>query len=274
MSRFGWEVLLHWSAVALYIGATALLANAVIFEQPHRVKRALGLAAIGLVPHAAAIVVRWVATGHGPYMLKYEVLSSDAWIAVAALLIFALPRRKWAVLGLVVLPLATLLIGAALFSNPAIRELPPTFRSTWLVFHIGLAKIAAGAFTLSLASAVLVLFDPGERKPWRARLPSPDALDGYTVRFVGFGLMFWTCAVAAGAIWAHQSWGRYWGWDPIETWSLVTWLVYGSFLHVRFFFRLGHRATAWLAIGAFAIFILTLLILPMLMPSLHSAYFQ
>jgi ABC-type transport system involved in cytochrome c biogenesis permease subunit len=174
----------------------------------------------------------------------------------------------------VVLPLATLMVAAGLFSNPSIRELPPTFRSVWLAFHIGLAKLAAGAFLLSLASAVLLLFDLGKGSAWRERLPAAEALDGYTVRFVGFGFMFWTCTVAAGAIWAHQSWGRYWGWDPVETWSLVTWLVYGSFLHARLFFRLRPQTTAWAAIAAFAVFILTIMVLPFLMPSLHSAYFQ
>ncbi len=274
MTRFGWEVVLHWTAVGLFIAATALLANAVIFERPRRVRWALATAAAGLLPQGAALVVRWIATGHGPYMLRYEVLSSDAWVAVALFLAFAAARPRWAALGIVVLPVGTLMIAMGLFSNPAIRDLPPTLRSMWLVFHISLAKLAAGAFLLSLASAALLLVDPDGQRPWRARLPPPGALDGYTVRFVGFGFLFWTCAVAAGAIWAHQSWGRYWGWDPIETWSLVTWLVYGTFLHARRFFRLAPRATAWASIAAFAIFVSTALLLPFFVPSLHSAYFQ
>jgi ABC-type transport system involved in cytochrome c biogenesis permease subunit len=174
----------------------------------------------------------------------------------------------------VVLPVATLLIALGLYSNPAIRELPPTLRSTWLVFHISFAKLAAGAFLLSVASSALLLLDPGATAPWRARLPSAGALDGYAVRFVTFGFLFWTCAIAAGAIWAHQSWGRYWGWDPIETWSLVTWLAYGSFLHARLFFRLAPRTIAGWVIACFAVFVLTALLLPFLRPSIHSAYFQ
>jgi ABC-type transport system involved in cytochrome c biogenesis permease subunit len=105
-------------------------------------------------------------------------------------------------------------------------------------------------------------------------VPGSAVLDAYTVRFVGFGFLFWTITIAAGAIWANQSWGRYWGWDPIETWSLIAWLVYGLFLHARLFFRLRPASTAWCSVGAFAVFILTLLILPFLIPSMHSAYFQ
>jgi len=99
-------------------------------------------------------------------------------------------------------------------------------------------------------------------------------LDAYTVRFVGFGFLFWTIAIAAGAIWANQSWGRYWGWDAIETWSLVSWLAYGTLLHARLFFRLRPVPTAWSSVAAFAVFVLALLVLPFLVPSLHAAYFQ
>lgn len=275
MNGFALEAGLQWTAVAVYIAASLLLANAVIFGHARRTKWASWVALVGLVPHGAALVLRWVASGHGPYMLKYEVLSSNAWIAVAALLLFLLRRPTWGALGLVVLPAALLMVAVALFSNPEIRELPPSLRSIWLVFHIGFAKVSAASFLLSVASAVILLLQEARVRPaWLARAPAPDALDAYVARFAGFGFLFWTVTVAAGSIWANESWGRYWGWDLIETWSLITWLVWGSFLHARRFFRLGRRATAWASIASFAIFILTIFILPFLLPSIHAAYFQ
>jgi cytochrome c-type biogenesis protein CcsB len=275
VTGFALEVTLHWIAVALYLVATALYANAVIFDQPGRARLGRLAAALGLVPHGAALVLRWVAVGHGPYLVRYEVLSSNAWIAIAALLLFLWRRPSWGALALVVLPAAVLALAVGLFSNAEIRRIPPTLRSMWLVFHIGFAKLAAASFLLSLAAAVLQLLRArGARHRWLERVPAPDILDAYTVRFVGFGLLFWTVAIAAGAIWANQSWGRYWGWDPIETWSLIAWLTYGIFLHARRFFRLGLLPTAWSSVAAFAIFILTLLFLPLLVPSIHAAYFQ
>jgi len=269
------EVLLLWTAVGLYGLAAALLASGVIFEEPRRGAWARRVALAGLLPHGAAIVIRWVAVGHGPYMLKYEVLTSNAWLAVAAMLLFLRRRPSWAVIGLVVLPAALLAMGLGLFSSPDAREIPPSLRSVWLVFHILCAKLALAAFLLSLATAVLQLVELRPRAAgWLARLPPRDALDAYTVRFVGFGFIFWTIAIAAGAVWAHQAWGRYWGWDAIETWSLIAWIAYGSFLHARRFYRLGPAATAWWSIGCFAVFVLALLILPFLIPSLHSSYFQ
>ena len=275
MNGFALEVTLHWVGVGLYILAFALFANAVLFEHPGRLRWGSWVAALGLVPHGAAIILRWVASGHGPYMMKYEVLSSNAWIAVAALLLFLWFRPKWGAVALIVMPAAILMVAVGLFSNPEIQELPPTLRSIWLIFHITFAKLSAAAFLLSVGTSVMTLLRQRQRPPsWTDNLPAIDALDAFTLRFVGFGFIFWTVTVAAGAVWANQSWGRYWGWDPIESWSLVTWLVYGSLLHATRFFRLGPKATARYAIGCFVVFILTLLIFPFLIPSLHSAYFQ
>ncbi len=275
MSRFAVEVTLLWIAVGLYGLSTAAYANAVIFGHPERLRWARALALLGLVPHGAAIVLRWVAVGHGPYLLKYEVLASNAWLGVAVMLLFLWRRPAWGALALVVLPLSILAMGFGLFSNAEVREIPPTLRSIWLMFHITFAKLSAASFLLSLAAAVVVLLR-GRRSPWKwlERAPATEVLDAYGIRFIGFGFLFWTITIAAGSIWAHQSWGRYWGWDPIETWSLIAWLAYGSVLHARLFFRLRATATAWASVSAFVVFVLALLILPFLMPSIHAAYFQ
>lgn len=273
--RYVLEIALHWVGVGLYIAAAVALVFSVVFGKPRALRWALLLGAVGLLPHGAAIVVRWIAVGHGPYMLKYEVLSSNAWVAIAVLLVVLARRPEWAALGVVALPVAILSVAFGLFSSPEMRELPPTLRSIWLVFHIIFAKISAASFLVSLGAAVMLLLKQRPAGPaWLARVPSPAALDAVVVRSIGFGVIFWTVTIAAGAIWGNQSWGRYWGWDPIETWSLVSWIAYGSFLHARFFFKLGPRATAWLSIACFAVFILALLILPFFITSLHSSYFS
>lgn len=276
MSEFAVQVALHWVGVALYMAAAFLMGAAVFFGKDRAGRWAVALAAAGLVPHGAAILLRWSAVGHGPYMLKFEVLSSNAWIGVLFLVVFLARRPAWRALGLVVLPIAILSIAVGIFSAPGAKELPPTLRSIWLVFHVTFAKLSAGAFLLSLASGVLILMEGRPRPPgtWRDRVPALPALDAYTVRFAGYGFVFWTVTIAAGAIWADQSWGRYWGWDPIETWSLVAWLTYGTMLHARLFLKLKPTPTAWASVASFAIFILALLILPFLIPSLHASYFQ
>ena len=275
MSPFIIETSLHWAGVALYIAAAALFAHAVIFAHPERARWGCWAALAGLAPHSAALAVRYFEVGHGPYMMKYEVLSSNAWIAVVMLLIFVWRRPGWAPLALVALPFAILMVGFGLFTSPEARHLPPTLRSMWLVFHVLFNKLAVGAFLLSVAAAVCLLRKlRGGSGRLLDRLPDAEALETHTVRFVGFGMVFWTATIGAGAIWANQSWGRYWGWDPIETWSLVTWLAYAVLLHARLFFRLSGRATAWGTVACFGLSVLTILVFPFIFPSMHSAYFQ
>ncbi|HJV39957.1 MAG TPA: cytochrome c biogenesis protein CcsA, partial [Geothrix sp.] len=224
MNPFLQETLLHWTAVGVYALAAILFAHALLWDHPARVRWARGLAALGLLPHGAALVIRWIETGHGPYMLKYEVLSSNAWIAILMLLIVLWRRPRWAGLALVVLPASILMVGLGLLTSPEVRNLPPTLRSVWLVFHIFFTKLAVGAFLLAFAAAILLLKKlKGAQSRFLERFPAAEVLDASMIRFVGFGFVFWSTTIIAGAIWAHQSWGRYWGWDPIETWSLVTW---------------------------------------------------
>jgi cytochrome c-type biogenesis protein CcsB len=275
MSRYVLEIALHWAGVACYIAAAVSLTFSVVFGKPRARIIGLWLATAGLVPHAVAIGIRWAAVGHGPYMLRYEVLSSNAWVAVAVLTLVLFRRPAWTAVAVVAMPLAILAMAVGMFSNPESRELPPTLRSVWLTFHIIFAKVSAAAFLISVGSAVLLLLRRRASPPaWIERVPPEPALDALIVRSAGFGFIFWTVTIAAGAIWGNQSWGRYWGWDPIETWSLVSWITWGSFLHARLFLKPGPRVTAWLAIAAFAIFILALVVLPLVINSLHSAYFS
>ncbi len=275
MSPFASEAILHWSAVTLYIAGTVGFAYTLIFSRQEKVRVATWVTATGLIPHTAGLALRYIHVGHGPYMLKYEVLSSNAWIAIVMLLLFIGRKPNWAPITLVALPAAILMMGFGLFTNPEARSLPPTLRSMWLVFHVLFNKLAVGAFILALAAAIALLRKlNGASGRWLNRLPGAEVIEAYTVRFIGFGFVFWTTTIGAGAIWANQSWGRYWGWDPIESWSLVTWLAYAILLHARMFFRLGARATAWGTIGCFVLSVLTVLIFPFVFPSMHSAYFQ
>ncbi len=275
MSLFALETTLHWVAVGVYIAGTVLFAYASLFERRTKLSRALWVSAAGLLPHSAALLTRWIVAGHGPYMLKYEVLSSNAWIVIVMTLLFIRRRPNWGLVALLVLPAAILMMALGLFNNPEARNLPPTLRSVWLVFHVLFTKFAVGAFLISAASAIVLLGKLGNTYGRLFnRLPDGEVIEAYMVRFVGFGFVFWSITIVAGAIWANQSWGRYWGWDPIEMWSLVTWLCYGILLHTRLFFRLKARLTAWGTVGCFFVSVLTAFIFPFLIPSLHSAYFQ
>jgi cytochrome c-type biogenesis protein CcsB len=278
MSELSWlkyEVILHWIAVAFYITSTVLFTYSVFFKNGVFLKRAMIAVGAGLFPHSVALIVRWIEQGHGPYMTRYEVLSSDAWITLVMFLVLSYKWAKIKPAGMIVVPVSFLMIAVALFANPSMQNLPPSLRSTWLLMHVTCAKLAAGAITTSLGCAILYLLKDGKTaKPFLAKLPSPEILDEYSYKFAGFGFIFWTINIAAGSIWADVSWGRYWGWDPIETWSFITWLMYGVFAHLRVFWKLRGKRSAYVLIVSYLLSVFTIFVIPFVAKSLHSEYFK
>lgn len=265
------EILFHWSAVIFYVLATIAYAWGAFFSKEGVLKKGELLAFAGLLPHSIALALRWAASGHGPYMAKYEVFSSNAWVAVLAFLIVSrkLPRLNAA--GVAVIPLAFLMMTLGLFTSPEIRFLPPSLRSFWLVLHILFAKLGAGGIFIAVGAAVVYLVR--ERKEG-AGTASLDVLDDYSHRFTGFGFVFWSIMMAAGAIWANETWGRYWGWDPIETWSLITWILFGAYLHGRRFLGWRGRKAAWMLAACFVLSVTTVFIIPFVFDTLHTEYFK
>lgn len=269
------QIIFNWIAIIFYVISTVFFAYGVSFQREKALKPAMIIALLGLIPHAAAIIMRWAISGHGPYMAKYEVLSSNAWITVLIFIFTAWRIPKLRTAGFIVMPLSFLMMGFGLFTNPDIKRLPPSLKSIWLVIHVTFNKLAAGAMIIALGISVLYLLK--EKKPhseFYRRLPSVDVLDEYSYKFTGFGFIFWGITIAAGAIWANETWGRYWGWDPIETWALITWLLYGLYLHLRFFFRWKGRRAAWMLVVCFIFSAVTIFVIPFVMESLHAEYFR
>lgn len=274
LNHYYMDVGLHWVAVVLYIGATVANSAGVIFQKPRAEKAGNALVMTGLVAHSVALAYRWITSGHGPYMVRYEVLSSDAWLALVLFLLFKARYPKIRSASLVIFPAIFLLIGCGLFLDPAAQKLPPSLQSIWLIFHVTFYKIALGTLLIALAFAILYLLKMKAASHRYAMLPSLHDIDTYAYRFTGFGFIFWAIAMLAGSIWAYQSWGRFWGWDAIESWSLITWALFGVYLHLRRFFGWHGEKAAWMFIVCFAVSIMTLFFTPLLATSIHAEYFR
>ena len=225
-------------------------------------------------PNVALIIYGWIKVGHGPYMSAHEALTSFSWCTLAIFLVCLriYPRLRPA--SIVVLPLGFLLVALAMFFNPQIITLPPTFRSIWLMFHITFYKISLGTIIVAFAMSVLYLMKQRSPGGWHERLPELDTMDLFAYRFAGFSFIFWAIAMLAGSIWAYQAWGRFWGWDPVESWAFVTWLAFGAYLHLRRFFGWGGRRAAWLYIGIFVLSIFSLIFTSHLAGTLHVEAFM
>jgi cytochrome c-type biogenesis protein CcsB len=267
-------VSMTWVAVLLYVAATIANTAAVVFKKERLESRSNLIALAGLALHSIVMVLWWIEVGHGPYMAPSEVLSSDAWMIMAGYLVFARLYPRIKPTSILVFPLSFLLLALSQFYNPGIRTLPATFRSVWLVIHIGLYKVALATLVISFTCALLLLIKQRYNHGWLQRLPDFELLDVYSYRFAGFGFIFWTIGMLAGSIWAYQSWGRFWGWDVTETWSLVTCLMFAAYLHLRRFFGWKGARAAWFFTACFIISIVTLFGMATLSGSLHSEYFK
>lgn len=178
----------------------------------------------------ASLIFRAVASGHGPFSNMYEFSLAFAWGALAIYLYFEL-RYKLRTLALLVLPIALGLLAYATTVPAEIDPLVPALQNDLLLsIHVAVAIIAYGAFSVAFGAAGLYLFQRHDTIRW---LPKAAVLDeiGYKAVLIGFPMM--ALVIILGAIWAEIAWGQYWSWDPKETASLVTWLIYGGYLHAR-----------------------------------------
>ncbi len=271
------EIVLMWVAVTVYAAGSVLFAVGLIFH-----RRLMGAATwvsmLGMLPHAAAIVVRWERVGHAPYIGFYEVVSSLAIICVAAFGLLAWRWRNLEVLGVVIMPLSFLMTAGAMLAPKTDLVIPPKLASWWLTIHVSFAKLSYAALVVSFALALFYLVR--ERKPqgfWSdvlGKLPSQEAIEDLEYKFMALGFILWGVMIASGAIWANEAWGRYWGWDPVETWSLISWLVYAICLHLRYTMGWHGRKAAWLAVAALPIVVFSLLGVPIVYATQHGAYIR
>ncbi|HEV3171887.1 MAG TPA: c-type cytochrome biogenesis protein CcsB [Actinocrinis sp.] len=215
---------------------------------------------IGFALHAAGVLFRGLAAHRVPWANMYEFSCAAALAMAFAYVVLLATRRRVRWLGLPVTFIVLLTLGLAytvLYTDA--EELVPALHSYWLYIHVTAAVLSTGAFGVATVATVLYLLKSASEEGKLPRLsgalervPSSGALDRTAYRVIAFIFPLWTFAVIAGAIWAEKAWGRYWGWDPKETWSFIVWVIYAAYLHARATHGWKGRAAAWIALAAFA----------------------
>ncbi len=197
----------------------------------------------------------------------YESLVFFAWCLPAmALLLFR--RHVQGFMGALISLLACLLLAyASLGVDSSIKPLMPALKSNWLLIHVLTCFLGYGAFALAFGAALLYLWQTRRSRPASLAMPPMDQLI-YQATVIGF--IFLTLGILTGAVWAEKAWGKYWSWDPKETWSLITWLIYATLLHARLTKGWQGRRIAWLAVFGFMAVLFTYLGVSFLLPGLHS----
>ncbi|MFT0762958.1 c-type cytochrome biogenesis protein CcsB [Scrofimicrobium sp. R131] len=210
---------------------------------------ATGFTFISFILTLAYLVIRMTQTGYGPFSNQHEFAVSFVLGILGAYLV---AEYLWRVriLSLMVLPVAAALLLYSMTLDTTVQPLIPALQNNLLLtLHVGFAIAAYGAAAVSFGAAVLYLIYPNLKI---RRLPPRDLFDdiGYKAATVTFPML--TIMIVLGAVWANTAWGRYWGWDPKETAALVTWLIYGAYLHARVTRGWQGKRSAWLLIIGFA----------------------
>ena len=240
---------------------------------------AVGLTVLAATAQAGVLVTRGLATERLPWGNVYEFSTAVVLVAVVAFLgtLHRVPGSRR--LGAFVVgpaALALVLIGLLLYT-PA-GPLVAALRSAWLAVHVSAAVLGFGVFMVSgIANALYLLRlrvdaarAQGAAETTPSRSPSATTFDRVGHRTAVFGFPIWTFAVIAGAIWAESAWGRFWGWDPKETWAFIAWVIYAAYLHARSTAGWGGRPAAWINLIGLAAMIFNLLYVNYVSTGLHS----
>ncbi len=256
---FKYQVILLWITVTLY-GAAFFAWNVHWRTKGTKwVTAANWLGMGGFVLHTLALAVRWYEVGHGPYQNIYEVLVSDTWVGIVLYGLFSLKLPELKKGGLFLYPMAMVVIGYAVLQTPQQKDLPATYATYWLIIHVIFAKLAYGACLLSAVAAAICL-----------RQRENKRLEYWHYHLAGIGFLNLGVMIASGAVWAYKAWGRFWGWDPIETWALISWLVYAIHLHLRRIKGRRGEKSAWLSVISFIVVLFSYFFLNYLYPSVHE----
>jgi cytochrome c-type biogenesis protein CcsB len=243
---------------------------------------AVSVTVLGWLLHVSCLVTRGIAAGRVPWGNMYEFALTACLVAVT-LYLALLTRQPVRYLGaFVMLPVVVLMGLAGTVLYTAVAPLVPALNSYWLKIHVTAAVTASGIFLVAFAATALYLVRERYERVTAAgarprfptalgvRLPESAVLERATFRTIALGFPIWTFAIMAGAVWAEAAWGRYWGWDPKETWSFIAWLVYAAYLHARSTAGWRGRRATYLALLGWAAMMFNLFAVNIVISGLHS----
>ncbi len=200
---------------------------------------ATGILAVGFVLNGIIVIARWIESGHAPFANLYESLIFYA-LCIACVYLFLEAIYKIRIVGALASVMALLVIAYASLQDATIKPLMPALQSNWLTVHVITYFIGYAAFGISFITSIVYLVVRLFANKQATTTPetedisagTPRTFDKLSYQIVALGFPFLTLGLITGAVWAKSAWGDYWSWDPKETWSLITWLVYLAYLHL------------------------------------------
>lgn len=260
----------------IYLTATLFYILAWLFRKEFLGKLASAIFLLALFANVAGFLLRWqesyaLGIGRIPLSNMYESLVFFA-VSIAGLYLFLEKKTGRKELGAFVTPLAFLFLAYASLSpkiGSEIRPLVPALQSNWLTIHVVTCFLGYAGFAVAFATSLMFLLHSGKTEG-KTFFPPKEILDDLSYRMIAFGFLFLTLGIVTGSVWANSSWGSYWSWDPKETWSLITWIVYAAILHLRLKRAWTGTRIAWLSILGFLSVLFTFFGVNYLLSGLHS----
>jgi cytochrome c-type biogenesis protein CcsB len=219
---------------------------------------------------AGQVATRWSATGHAPISNLYEFTAAFGFGIAAAYLAFEtyMGNRRF---GLLALPIvAGMLAIASTFPNEITPLIPALQNGPLLTIHVSMMMLSYAVLTVSFCGAAVYLIQGGEGRRRFAALPSSEAAGDLAHKAVMVGFPMLGLGIALGAWWANSAWGRYWGWDPKETWAFVSWVVYAAYLHARVTAGWKGRAAAAVALVGYGTMLFNFIGVNIFLTGFHS----
>lgn len=248
-----YEDLFIWSIIYMYAIASALLLTGFVFNKQKPLRLASYLIFPAFLLHTAVFAMKWWRTGYFPANGELENSITAGWIAIALTIYLLIKRKSFSGVALFTVPATLLLLGSGILIEPDPLPHLASLKSSWLIVHVLFANMAFGAY--AIASGMGLMYVLKDRKLRRGgqgdfydRFPTLDSIEDNMFRFVLYGFISEAVMLASGAIWAKDLWGSYWGWDPVEVWSLVSWMLYGLAIHLRVTLGWRGRKLAWMMI--------------------------
>jgi cytochrome c-type biogenesis protein CcsB len=229
-------------------------------ERKFLLRAATTLMAIAFLLHTLGIVARTREFHHLPLANMYEYMLIAAWFAAAGYFVIIKFITSRFIGACTVTAVIMLMITAALLPKEGSSALMPALRSYWLYIHVTAAAASEGLFAIGCVSSVLYILKSALPHSSAVSMKIPDraVFDTLTYRSIVIGYLLFTLgALFAGSVWAHRAWGSFWSWDPKETCSLVVWIIYSAYLHVRLRGKAGGLAPHFLSIAGFMAALLT-----------------
>ena len=206
---------------------------------------AFGVFSGAFVLNTILVITRWIEVGHVPASGKYESFVFFGWtialiyliMELVSIFILRVQDSRFGIIGVLQCVLSALMLYFAVTTDSTIKELPPALQSNWFVVHVSLYFLSYSAMSISFSTAIVSLIYRGRAQEIvmsgsGSQLRKDVTLDKLAYIAVTIGFPFLTMGLITGSFWAKSAWGTYWGWDPKETWSLISWLVYLAYLHL------------------------------------------